>query len=203
MMRKTRQETTRLVGVAVFFALVVILQLLGSFIRFGPFSISLVLLPIVIGSAVYGVKTGGLLGFVFGLAVILSGDAASFFAISIPGTIITVLAKGILAGLGAGAAYKLFEKRNATLGVFVAAAVCPLINTGVFALGFRIFFFETLANLSFGSGYSDDVLWPMLFGMIGWNFVMEFVVNLILSPAVVTLIRIGRKSLGKQSGDYQ
>ena len=203
MMRKTRQETTRLVGIALFTALVVMLQLLGSFIRFGPFSISLVLLPIVIGAAVYGVKAGGWLGFVFGLAVILSGDAAAFFAISVPGTVITVLAKGILAGLGAGMVYKLLEKQNATLGVFAAAAVCPIINSGVFALGCRVFFFETLATWAVGEGYGDDVWGYLILGMIGLNFVMEFVVNLILSPAVVTLIQIGRKSLGKQSGDHQ
>jgi thiamine transporter ThiT len=39
-------------------ALVVVLQLVGSFIRFGPFSISLVLIPIVIGAATCGPYIG-------------------------------------------------------------------------------------------------------------------------------------------------
>ena len=41
----------KLTLLALFTAIVIVLQLLGSFIRFGPFSISLVLEPIVIGSA--------------------------------------------------------------------------------------------------------------------------------------------------------
>ena len=52
-MTKNKQITTRtMVLTAVLTAVVVVLQLLGSFIRFGPFSISLVLVPIVIGAAV-------------------------------------------------------------------------------------------------------------------------------------------------------
>ena len=73
-------KTRRLAGLALFTALIVILQLLGSFIRFGPVSVSLVALPIVVGAAVYGSVAGLWLGFVFGVVVLLSGDAAAFFA---------------------------------------------------------------------------------------------------------------------------
>ena len=54
-----------------------ILQLLGSFIKIGPVSISLVLIPIVIGAAVYGLKTGAWLGLVFGIVVLLAGAAVA------------------------------------------------------------------------------------------------------------------------------
>ena len=37
------------------------------------------------------ILSGLLLGIVFGIAVLVSGDAAPFFAISVPGTILTVL----------------------------------------------------------------------------------------------------------------
>ena len=50
----SQEKTRRLAGLALFTALIVILQLLGSFIRFGPVSVSLVALPIVVGAAVYG-----------------------------------------------------------------------------------------------------------------------------------------------------
>ena len=59
-------STRTMVLVAVMTSLVVVLQLLGSFIRFGPFSISLVLVPIVIGAAVCGSAAGAWLGFAFG-----------------------------------------------------------------------------------------------------------------------------------------
>ena len=48
---KNRSKIRRLTGIAIFTALVVVLQLLGSFIKFGPFSVSLTLIPIVVGAA--------------------------------------------------------------------------------------------------------------------------------------------------------
>ena len=76
-----RRATETMVLGAILTALVVILQYLGQFIRFGPFAISLVLVPIVIGAATCGPKVSTWLGFVFGLVVLLT-DAAAFFAIS-------------------------------------------------------------------------------------------------------------------------
>ena len=109
---KRRNQTKTLVLGAIFTALVIILQFMGSFIRFGPFAISLVLIPIVIGAATCGIKVGTWLGFVFGAVVLISGDAAPFMAIDILGTIITVMLKGTSCGLVAGAVYKAFEKFN-------------------------------------------------------------------------------------------
>ena len=48
------KNVKRLTGMALFTALIIGLQLLGSFIKFGAFSISLVLIPIVVGTALYG-----------------------------------------------------------------------------------------------------------------------------------------------------
>ena len=68
-MESKRFSTRTLTGVALLTAIVVVLQLLGSFIRFGTFSISLVLVPIVVGAALYGAWAGCWLGFVFGLVL--------------------------------------------------------------------------------------------------------------------------------------
>ena len=48
------KKTKVLVGMAIFTALVVVLQLMAGTIKIGPFAPSLVLIPIVIGAAVYG-----------------------------------------------------------------------------------------------------------------------------------------------------
>ena len=60
----------KLVGIGLFTAIVAVLQLLGGSIHFGIFSISLVLVPIVVGAAVYGWQAGAWLGFAFGAAVL-------------------------------------------------------------------------------------------------------------------------------------
>ena len=80
-------------------ALVIVLQIMGSFIRFGPFSVSLVLIPIVIGAATCGPYIGAWLGFVFGMAVLLSGDAAAFLVISLRTVISFLVLTGFFWGL--------------------------------------------------------------------------------------------------------
>ena len=96
-MAKTQKMALQTLALgAMLTALVIVLQLLGSFIRFGVFSISLVLIPIVVGAAMCGPAISAWLGLVFGIAVLLSGDAAAFLAVSVPGTILTVDRKSVV-----------------------------------------------------------------------------------------------------------
>ena len=178
---------------AVLTALVIILQFMGSFIRFGPFSISLVLIPIVIGAATCGAYMGAWLGFVFGVVVLISGDAAAFLTVSIPGTIITVLLKGTACGFCAGLVYKAFARFNRYIGVVAAAIVCPLVNTGVFLLGCWLFFFETVSAWAAGMGYGTNVVSYMFLGLAGGNFLFELGINVFLSPVIVRLLQIRSK----------
>jgi len=195
-MEKKTVSTRTLTGMALLTAVVVILQFLGAFVRFGPFSISLVLIPIVVGAALYGPLAGAWFGFVFGLVVLLSGDAAAFLVVSPLGTILTVLLKGSLAGLCAGLVYKALSRsyakvRGVDLAVVAAAIVCPVVNTGVFLLGCLAFFMPTISEWAAGMGF-ESVGRYMIFGLVGGNFLFELLFNIILSPIIVRLIHIGR-----------
>ena len=185
-------KTKNMVGIGLFTAIVVVLQLLGGGIRFGVFSISLVLVPIVVGAAVYGWYAGAWLGFAFGVTVLLSGDAAAFMAVNPLGTIAVVLVKGTLCGLAAGLVYKLLLHTNKTLAVLCAAVSCPIVNTGIFLIGCKLFFFETITQWAALYGY-DNVGKYMIFGLAGINFLIELGVNIILAPVITRLIRIGHK----------
>jgi len=188
---KHREATETLVLGAVLTALVIVLQYMGQFIRFGMFSISLVLLPIVIGAATCGPKVSTWLGFVFGI-VVLCTDAAAFFAIDVFGTIVTVLIKGALCGLAAGLTFRLFEKKNRYLAVVAAAIVCPIVNTGIFLLGCVVFFFETIAGWGLSFGF-DSTLEYMILGLVGGNFLFEMATNIVLSPAIVRILNSMKK----------
>jgi uncharacterized membrane protein len=181
-----------MVGVGLFTAIVVVLQFLGGGIKFGMFSISLVLVPIVVGSAVYGWKSGAILGFAFGAAVLLSGDAAAFLMIDPLGTVLVVLIKGIGCGLMAGLVYQLVEKVNKTLAVFMAAVSCPVVNTGIFLVGCKLFFYETVADWGAAAGFENTAAY-MFLGLAGINFIIEMAVNILLAPVIVRLIRLGKK----------
>ena len=183
------KNTRTLTGMAIMTAIVIVLQLLGSFIRFGPFSISLVLIPIVVGAALYGEIAGAWLGFIFGLVVLLSGDAGVFLAVSPLGTILTVLVKGAAAGYVAGLLFRLIAKKNETVAVIVAAIAAPVVNTGLFLVGCLLFFMETI------SGWAGDtpVGTYMIVGLVGANFLFEVLFNIVLSPVILRLLRIARK----------
>ena len=190
---KRRNQTKTLVLGAVFTALVILLQFMGSFIRFGPFAISLVLVPIVIGAATCGVKVGTWLGFVFSVVVLISGDAAPFMAIDLAGTLITVLLKGTACGLAAGAVYKALEKYNRYLAVAAAAIVCPLVNTGIFLLGCLVFFMEAITEWGIAEGFTN-VVGYMFLGLVGGNFLFELGSNIVLSPVIVRVLNIEKKT---------
>ena len=194
-MKNTKKQITtqQLVLGAILTAIVVVLQLMGSFIKFGPFSISLVLIPIVNGAATCGAAVGAWLGLMFGFVVLVSGDAAAFLSVNALGTIVTVLLKGTLCGYLAALTYKVLEKKNRLLAVLLSAMVCPLVNTGIFLLGCVVFFYDTIAVWATQFGFGDDVVKYMFIGLAGGNFVVEFIVNIVVSPIIVRLLNIKKK----------
>ncbi len=190
--RTLQTKTVALAGLMT--ALVIILQLLGSFTTFfGPFSTAVALIPIVIGAAMCGVGTGAWLGFVFGMVVLLSGGANLFFMFSVPGTIITVLVKGTACGLVAGITYKLLKKVNEFAAVLAAALLCPITNTGVFLLGCAVFFLKDAASIASVIGSTDTGM-ALFLAMAMANFLLEIVSNVVLSPVVVRLLGISKKA---------
>ena len=183
----------KLTVMAILTALVAVLSYFGGFIKIGALaSISLTLIPVVFGSALYGPFAGAWLGGVSGLIFFTTADAAFWFSLSLPGTIVTVMVKGILAGFFAGLAYKALSKVNQYLAVFVSAVVCPLVNTGIFLLGCILFFSDYVKSSSVEQGMS--MFGFMIIFFVGLNFVFELLVNVVVSPAIVRVIQVIKKS---------
>ena len=189
---RQRMSTQRLTLLALLTALVAILAYLGGFIRIGGLaSISLTLIPVVLGAALCGPLAGAWLGVVAGAVFFMTADAAFWLGLSVHGTIITVLVKGFLAGLLAGVVYQALEKVNRYLAVIVAAIVCPVVNTGVFILGCFAFFMDTVNAGAAGKNMSVGAYLIIFF--VGLNFVFELLSNIVLSPAIVRLLNIRKK----------
>ena len=187
------QKTKKLVGLGLLTAIVIVLQALAVAIRpTGLFNISLVLVPIVVGAALYGYKAGAWLGFVFSVVVLIT-DAAAFMAVSVPGTIITVILKGTLAGLAAGIVYLALVKKNSYVAVVLASIVCPVVNTGIFIIGCYVFFLDTIRGWAEAAGYENAGVYIIL-ALVGVNFLIELGVNIVLNSAIVQIIKIGKKN---------
>ena len=183
-----RNKTVRLATAGILTAVVIVFQFIGASIKFGTFSVSLVLIPIVIGAALGGKNISTWLGFVFSVVVILSGDASVFLAINPIGTIITVLVKGTLAGFVGGLVFEALKKINTYFAVIISAILVPVTNTGIFLIGCRLFFFDTIKEWGTGLGF-ENVFTYMIVGLVGLNFIFELAINIVLSPSVVGVVK--------------
>lgn len=196
----SHDKLQRMTGLSIFTAVIVVLTVLCTFVRFGPFSITLALAPIVIGAALYGPGAGAYLGGVFGLVVLLTGvfgwDGGTvmyLMSLNAVGCILICIGKGAAAGWVSGLLYRLIARKNMHLGVVAAAVLCPVVNTGIFILGMMLFYMSTLESWAGGQA----VIYYVIFGLTGINFLVELAVNLILSSGITSIIRYakGRKSV--------
>ena len=173
-------------------AIIVVLQIFGSYFRIGTISLSFVLVPIVIGGILTGVIGGTILGFIFGVITLVMGivgaDQFTFILFSDHPflTILTCVIKGSAAGFMSGFVYKLLKDKNLTLSTFAASAVAPIVNTGLFIVG--AFCMADTLNSNFVAENSN-VVYFIFIGCAGINFIIELAINLVLAPSVCKIIK--------------
>ncbi len=195
-MRRNTESTQRLAGTAVIAALVMLLQLVVN-IPIGPFSITLTLVPIIIGAIIYGTASGAFLGGVFGAVVsyqVVTGAAGALSTLMFEErpviTIALCMLKGILAGGASGIIYKCFRKK---LGVILASIACPIVNTGIFVASLLAIYYSITNQFIIDSGLSADYASVSNFvitAVVGLNFLVEFAVNVLLIPIILRIISI-------------
>ena len=119
MERKQFFTSKNIAYLAVLLALVVVLQIVGTLIgRLGVTAPSLVLIPIVLGGILLGTAAGSLLGFIFGVVVIVMGATGldGFTSILLAEqpllTVLLCLVKGTAAGFVAGILNTVIGKKN-------------------------------------------------------------------------------------------
>lgn len=182
---------------AVLLALVIVLQVWGSTIKIGATSISLVLIPIVLGGLVLGPLAGAALGFAFGLITLIAGiiGADPFTLILFQAhpvlTAALCLVKGTAAGFVSALLYRAIKRKNEYEAVFAASASAPVVNTGLFVLG-ALLMTDTLRANFVSDG--TTVIYFLVIVCAGWNFLLEFCLNIVVTPALYRLQKIFRKS---------
>lgn len=185
-MEKSRLFNVKnIVGTAILVAVEVILQLIGMIIP-TPVTVNLSLVPITIGAILFGPISGGFLGIISGLIILLTPNTVTLFmAISPVGTVITCLTKTMFAGVIAGLAYVPFKNKNMKMiGVIIASILVPLINTFVFSIWCLIFFIDGLNQM----GFDLHSYWAIFTGFIGFNFILEIIANTIVTPSIYKAI---------------
>ena len=200
--RKTNSEKTKkLVVLAILSAIIVVLQCFCSVLSIPGLNvaITLTLVPILVGVAMYGVSAGAILGAVFGVIVLITDPTAKMLMqpglLQAIATGVLCIGKGVLAGVAGGLVYKLVARKSEAsqlLGIILAGVVAPVVNTGTFILGMLIFFKDTIFGWSAGS---PSFAYFVIVGLCGLNFVVELVVNLVLSTAISTIVKAARNAV--------
>ena len=209
MERKKFFTSRNIAFLAVLVALVVVLQLWGSYIRIGGTNLSFVLVPIVLGAVMLGSLAGAFLGLLFGAIVIAMGVTSDPFTIFLfsqnPfGTVALCLLKGLAAGLVPGLLFKLIRKKSKYAGVIVASVAAPICNTGIFILGCLMMSGTIGAYISSNEALSGmSVMYFLVIACAGINFLVEFAINAIASPVIFRVseivARVSRRSAPAKS----
>ena len=198
---RQNQKILRMVEMAMLIALVVVLQMISALIPpiAGTVSITLTLVPVVVGAILFGKKGGAVLGFTFGLIVLIN----CITGLDVGGNILwnanpflTALicfVKGIAAGFIPAVLYELALKSKADVSngrkyvsAMIAALSAPIVNTGIFVCGMLLFFMDTLQVWAGGTNVASYIL----LGLAGVNFLVEFFINIVLTPAIVRIVEV-------------
>ena len=192
---------------AVLLALVIALQAFGGTIAIGAVQLNFTLVPIVVGAILFGPFVGAFLGFACGVVVLVQVimGLVPFYAViwanSPVITILTCIVKTTVAGLLAGLIYRLLERINKLVAVFVASGIVPVVNTTLFILGClcmgnAISVFQGNIEMS---GMNIFVFIVVI--LVTWNFFIEFAINLLLAPAIHRVVLVVEKYIGKRRGE--
>ena len=202
-LKSQKQKTLELVQLSMLAALVVVLQILSALIPpiGGMVSITLTLIPVVIGAILFGKKGGAILGFTFGVIVMINCITALD-----PGgnilwntnpflTAFLCLLKGTLAGFVPAVVYSAVTSSktvSTTKKIFsteLAEMLDPIVNTSTFVIGMLLFFKDTLTTWADGK----PIMLYILLGLAGLNFLIEFIINIILTPAIIRIVDVVKK----------
>jgi len=202
-MSTVKEKTLRLVQLGLLSGLIILLQMYFVIPLPGSLTLSLVLVPIVVGAVLYGPASGALLGGVFGVLVAVMAVQGRLGALTnmmvAYNALLTVaicVLKGVAAGFVPGLIAKAFKKRS-FVGIVLAAAAAPIVNTGIFTAGMLTVFRGVMMDFanSIGMGGVNALYFAVVI-LVGVNFIIEFAANLILSPAIAGIVR-GVKKIGR------
>lgn len=199
-MSNVKKNTLKLVQLGLLSGLIILLQMYLVIPLPGSLTLSLVLVPIVVGAVLQGPGAGALLGGVFGVVVsimaiqgqlgLLTNMMVAYNPIL---TVLVCMLKGIGAGLVPGLIAKMFQKHRA-IGVLLAAASAPIVNTGIFLSGMLTVFKGVMLEFADQIGMGGtSALYFAIVVLVGMNFVIEFAANLVLSPAITAIVNAVKK----------
>ncbi len=199
-MSKVNQKTVKMVELALLAAIIIVLQQIVIPLP-GGLTLSLVLIPIVVGAVLHGPAAGAALGAVFGAVVtvlVITGRAGllstMMWQTNPVMTVVVCMLKGTAAGWVAGLLYKAAGKKPLA-ATFLAAGAAPVVNTGLFLAGIFTCFADVTVEFAAGIGIEGkSVLYIAIVVLVGVNFLVELAANLLFATGIANIVKAVKKA---------
>ena len=185
-------KRSNIAPIAIFFAIMIVIHLLSSILfNVLPFPIkpTIVHIPVIIASIIYGPRIGATLGFLMGMLSLTVNTltilpTSYLFSPFVPNgnfySVVIAIVPRILIGLTPYFVYKLLKGRA---GLIFAGALGSLTNT-VFVLGGIFFLF---ANV-----YQGDIK-ALLAVILSANSIAELIISAILTATIIPALEKAKK----------
>ncbi len=189
-------STRNITYLSVLTAFIVVFQLVSSLVPLpGGAALNLTLVPIVLGGIILGSSGGAFLGLTFAVIVVIMSiakpEGMMIFIIESPSALVffifSTLVRGFLVGIVPALVFKLISKKNVHVATVVSSAVAPITNTAVFILSSLALFGMLPDSLDMNA---LEFFKYLVLTVAGVNFLIEFAINIILSPAIYSVVRI-------------
>lgn len=193
-MKQNKQKVIKLTVTSVLLAITIILQAIGGFfvIPITGTSPALSLIPIAVGAILFGPSCGAILGLGWSVFILVSGQASYYMGMNAVGTVITVIAKGTLAGLTSAYAFKVLKNKSYILAIVIASILTPIVNSLVYRICLVIFF----SDYFFGKAGEENPVVYFMKAFFAGGFFLEVGISAIFSPGIVRICDISFSKLG-------
>ncbi len=206
-MQKTQMtKLVKFTQLAVLTAIVVVMSFTSlGYLKIGPLSIALVIIPVVTGAVVLGPAAGAFMGLVFGVTSFSQCFGMDAFGTTLMGispffTFVMCIPTRVLAGFLCGLVFKgiskvLDGKKSAGIAFLVAAASGPVFNTAFFMTSLILLFGKTdfIQNMMAQMGSSGFV--SFFVALVGVNGLVEIASCLIVASAVSKALMVANKKM--------
>ena len=171
-----------------------------GYIPVGPVKMTLMTLPVAVGSIVLGVRSGLILGSIFGLTSFYTCLGLDPLGVALMGinpflTFVMCVVPRVICGVLPALIYKALSKnntKNTLLAIPVAGASVAILNTVLFLSSMWIFFGSSLSDIV---GVAIDNIFALFALFAGTNGLIEIAVNIIVGTAICKPLLIAKKRL--------
>lgn len=193
------KKTLHLALLAIFTALIVLLSFFG-YIQIGPLSITIVMIPVVIGAILMGPAAGAYFGAIFGLTSFfrcfgLEAFGTALLTVNPFFTFIVCLVPRVLMGWLVGVIFKGLQKIDRTkfLSYAISSLCGALLNTVLFMTALILFFGNSSVILDLQGAMP---LFEFLVAFVGLNGLIEAIVCFVLGTTISKVLSVAWKSIG-------